>query len=153
MHTEKRKRSDMEESESIFSCPPCGFECKTKIALSYHHGMCAKRRKEFHDSRRLTPANKKAMRKAEDPQDNDTEIQVPITTENIVEDEEGDVMQKESIMEIDDKNKCDQCVFKSTEPYVMKQQKRDNHRELSASVTPPPKKRMEQEKYLEGEVK
>ena len=152
MHKEKRKRSDMEESESIFSCPPCGFECKTKIALSYHHGSCAKRQKELHDSRRLTPANKKTMRKTEDSQENDIEIHVPRATKTIVEDEECELRQKENIMEIDDKNRCDQCHFNSTEPYVLKQHKRDKHRELSVSVTPPPKKRMEQEKDLEREV-
>ena len=151
-HTAKRKRSVVEVCDNKFNCTPCGFECDTKIALSYHNGSCTKRQKEFHDSRRLTPANKKAMRKVENPEDDcsekpaDRDIK---TTPEVLTSEE---FQKENIMEIDDKNKCDKCDFKSNEQYVLKQHKRDNHRELSVSVTPPPKKRKEPENDNEIEV-
>ena len=55
------------------------------------------------------------------------------------------VHQPESVIEIDDKDQCDQCIFKSQDSYKLKQHKRHIHRDCSASVTPPPKKRMEPE--------
>ena len=55
-------------------------------------------------------------------------------------------------MDVDDKSKCNKCDFKSKELYTLKQHMRDEHRDISASVTPPPKKRMEQEKDIEKEV-
>ena len=73
-HTAKRKRSVVEVFDNKFTCTPCGYECDTKIALSYHTGSCTKGQKEFHNSRRLTPANKKAMRKVENPEDDCSEI-------------------------------------------------------------------------------
>jgi hypothetical protein len=62
------------------------------------------------------------------------------------------VHQPESVNEIDDKDQCDQCIFKSQDSYKLKQHKRDVHRDCSASVTPPPKKRMEPEPREEEEV-
>ena len=50
------------------------------------------------------------------------------------------VHQPQSVIEIDDKDQCDQCIFKSEDSYKLKQHKRDFHRDCSASVTPPPKK-------------
>ena len=73
-HTTKRKRCFLELVDNKFTCPPCGFECDSKISLSHHNDNCTKRQKEFHNSRRLTPANKKAMRKVENPEDDCSEI-------------------------------------------------------------------------------
>ena len=58
----------------------------------------------------------------------------------------------ENSMDVDDKNKCDQCDFRSEEQYTLKQHKRDEHKELSESVTPPPKKRKDQINNIENEV-
>ena len=55
-------------------------------------------------------------------------------------------------MDVDDKSKCTKCEFKFKDPYTLKCHMRDEYREISASVTPPPKKRMEQENDIEKEV-
>ena len=55
-------------------------------------------------------------------------------------------------MEVDNKNKCGQCEYENTDEYTLKQHKRDVHRDLSASVTTPPEKRMETNREVENEV-
>ena len=39
------------------------------------------------------------------------------------------------------RHKCEWCDFETNEEYAMKQHNRDKHKELTASVSPPPKKR------------
>ena len=70
----------------------------------------------------------------------------PDAAENIVE------RKSEDYKDVADDSQCDKCNFKSKDPYSLKQHKRDEHREKSVSVTPPPKKRMEPEKNIEEEV-
>ena len=46
-------------------CQDCGTPFTVKEGLRWHIGKCQKRRKTFHESRNLTPANKQGMRKTE----------------------------------------------------------------------------------------
>ena len=55
-------------------------------------------------------------------------------------------------MEVVDDALCNMLNFSSTDSYKLKQHKRDDHRELSASITPPHKKRKEPEQDIEKEV-
>ena len=152
----KRKRSDSEESQNNnVTCDTCNSHFANNYYLNVHKSSCKERQNRFHDSRQLTPANKKAMRKEERPAQQG--IAMPETANNCSPDEHNKqvpkhitpdeipmvkVHQPQSVIEIDDKDQCDQCIFKSEDSYKLKQHKRDFHRDCSASVTTPPKKRM-----------
>ena len=61
----KKKRQWEECDKSDTMCHDCGQEFTAKEALRWHIGKCQKRIKTFHDTRKLTPANKKSMSKTE----------------------------------------------------------------------------------------
>ena len=61
----KRKRSELDEKNEDFSCDSCDYHGKNSIALKWHEESCMKRQEDFHASRGLTPANKKAMKKVQ----------------------------------------------------------------------------------------
>ena len=130
VHSAKRKRVEEKCIEGE-QCETCGYTCDTVIALKWHTKKCTDDRNKFHEARRLTPANKKAMRR---------EV---MSTNNI---EEAPVI---NIMEVEDKNKCDMCDYKNCDEYALKQHQRDDHRTVSVSVTPPPKKKRDNEINLE----
>ena len=44
-------------------------------------------------------------------------------------------------MEVEDKNKCEMCGYENCDEYALKQHKRDDNRNWSASMTPPPKRK------------
>ena len=133
----KKKRQWEECDKSETMCDDCGQEFTVKEALRWHIEKCQKRLKMFHDTRKLTPANKKAMSKAEIlvgsqihlNQPNNVNDQ-PTILDNVVN------KQPEQIKS----HACDKCVFKASNIYELEQHKRDVHRDVSPSVTPPPKK-------------
>ena len=146
----KRTRSEFELCKDGDMCDTCG------------------------NDRRLTPANPKAMRKTTQVKDshkiNLNATTASCTTEptssqspkNKIINETSDTLlnkkklftpseQKDTCeMDIDNKDNCDQCEYINIDKYAMKQHKRDAHRNIFASVTPPPKKQRDIEK--EGEV-
>ena len=133
LHTAKRKREEEKCSESD-ECETCGYTCDTVIALEWHKKKCARGREEFHASRKLTPANKKDMRKASISPENTKSV--PLSNK----------------MDEDNKNKCDDCEFENSNEYVLMQHKRDHHKNTSVSVTPPPKKQKENEFNMEADI-
>ena len=58
----------------------------------------------------------------------------------------GDQQKKEET------TKCDRCEVDANTLYQLKQHKRDAHRNLAASVTPPPKKRKDPEIQVEKDI-
>ena len=142
----KRKRSELDEKNKDFSCDFCDYHGENSVALKWHKGSCMKRQEDFHASRGVTPANKKAMRKVS--------TSANITPVNIVAEEEPvqlvsqpkaaeEVVAQNKLddcMDAIEENQCDKCNLKYKDVYTLKQHKRDEHRELSLSVTPPPKK-------------
>ena len=60
----KRQWDSCDKSET--KCDDCGQEFTVKEGLRWHIGKCAKITKMFHDSRRFTPANKKAVKRVND---------------------------------------------------------------------------------------
>ena len=109
MHTAKRKRVEEKCNEGE-QCETCGYTCDTVIALKWHTKKCTEDRKKFHDARRLTPANKKAMRR-----------EVISTKKNTKEAPEI------NNMEVEDKIKCEMCGYENCDEYALKQHKRDDH--------------------------
>ena len=157
----KRNRSEYELcQENENQCTNCGYECERKAALEWHQKKCTKRTKTFHDNRILTPANKKAMRNINQDIDSQKPHIDDINATRASKKESSQACTSPNItrkkntdhMEIDNKNQCGQCEYENTDEYTLKQHKRDVHRDLSASVTPPPKKRMKANKEVENEV-
>ena len=137
----KRQWEECDKSETM--CDDCGQEFTAKEALRWHIEKCQKRMKMFHDTRKLTPANKKAMSK--------TELlvgsQIPTNKPKLSEDKHINVDTQDIRL-----HACNKCEFKSKVLYELKQHKRDAHRDLSASVTPPPKKTKEILPEIEPEI-
>ena len=59
----KRKWELCDSSDNM--CDDCGQFFTVKEGLRWYVGKCQKRRKQFHDSRTLTPTNKTEMRKTD----------------------------------------------------------------------------------------
>ena len=145
----------MECDKSDTICDDCGEEFTLKEALQVHIGKCQKRMKTSHDTIILTPTNK-TKDQTIIKEAFDQKVSKPCARCNlIVEGLNGETLLANMNMHNSlcqgmlekkqlGKNKfqsCDKCEFEASTPYELKQHKRDIHRDVAASVTPPPKKR------------
>ena len=104
----KRQWEECEKSDTM--CEDCGQEFTVKEALRWHIEKCQKKMKMFHDTRKLTPANKKAMSKTNLLVGSQFPTEKSKTSEDIPSNVDGRANKHSEEIKL---HKCDKCEFKT----------------------------------------
>ena len=139
----KRPLEQCEDDET--RSDDCGQKFTVKERLRWHVENCQKRKKFSHDFKTFTPTSNKDMAPNEIHSEPKVKLSENLTPKIYTNATKGNHFDSKYLL-------CEKCDYSARGTYELKQHKRDAHRDITASVTPPPKKQRDSPKVVEEEV-